>query len=300
MNKKLFLVVILATYFSIQSTNTQEIALSFDDAPMSDSEFFKSSERTEKLIALLKKLDIRGAMIFSNPCKDEKKGVAQLKKYSDAGHFIANHTCSHPRFNDVGLDTFIADTDKADKLLSELMKSQKYFRFPYLNEGADEKNRDKMRIWLKDHNYRNGLVSIDDDDYVFSSALNKAKKQKRKINLKEIQSMYVNHLVGAVEFYDQLAKDKMGYNPKHVILLHENDSTVLFLEAFVNELKKKGWKFISAQEAYKDKLYLETPKNTYANNGIIAQVALEKTGIKSSYNKYDELRSELIKKLGIK
>ena len=40
-------------------------------------------------------------------------------------------------------------------------------------------------------------------------------------------------------------------------------------------------------------------KNVYANNGIIAQIALEKTGEKNGYMFFDEIKAELIKILGI-
>ena len=46
-------------------------------------------------------------------------------------------------------------------------------------------------------------------------------------------------------------------------------------------------------------MYLEQPKNTYANNGIIAQIAMEKTGEKIGYNHFDEIKAELNKILGL-
>ncbi len=73
----------------------------------------------------------------------------------------------------------------------------------------------------------------------------------------------------------------------------------MFIDSLVKELRNQGWKIISVEEAYKDKMYLEQPKNTYANNGIIAQVGMEKTGEKVGYNHFDELKAELIKILGL-
>ncbi len=109
----------------------------------------------------------------------------------------------------------------------------------------------------------------------------------------------MNHLLGAVDFYDELALQYLGYSPKHVILLHEVDATVMFIDSLVKELRNRGWKIISAKEAFQDKLYLEQPKNTFANNGIIAQVVMEKTGQRIAYNHFDKLKAELIKALGL-
>lgn len=157
-----------------------------------------------------------------------------------------------------------------------------------------------MRVWLKANQYRNGMVSIDNDDYIVSWAINKAKEQGKKIDYHKIEKLFLNHVLGAVDFYDDLAVKRLGYSPKHIILLHEVDATVMFVDSLVKELRIKGWTIISTKEAYEDKLYLEQPRNTYANNGIIAQVAFEKTGIKESFNDFDRLKKELVDLLGVK
>lgn len=291
--KLIFIILI----FSLNAFS-KEIALTFDDAPVSSSKHFESSARTAELIKKLKTLQVPEVMIFANPCKD-KNSISQLKKYVDAGHLVANHTCSHPRLDDVGFSDYSKDAEKADQLLSPVMSGQKFFRFPFLNEGKDEKLRDEMRNWLKANNYRHGMVSVDNDDYIFSWAINKAKDSGKKIDYKKIEQLFLNHLLGAVEFYDDLAVKNLGYSPKHVILLHEVDATVMFIDSLVIELRKRGWKIISTKEAYQDKLYLEQPKNTYGNNGIVAQVAFEKTNEKIGYNHFDEVKAELIKILGL-
>jgi hypothetical protein len=77
------------------------------------------------------------------------------------------------------------------------------------------------------------------------------------------------------------------------------DATVMFIDSLVKELRRTGWTIISAKEAYEDKLYSENPKNTYANNGIIAQIAMEKTGERIGYGGFEELKQELHKVLGL-
>lgn len=278
---------------------SKEIAFTFDDAPMSSSLHFESRQRTQQLISLLKKLNIPPVMIFSNPCKNEDVSVSvnQLSLYKDSGNKIGNHTCNHPRFDKVGLDAYSADTAKADKALQPLLAGQKFFRYPYLNEGADEKMRDQFRDWLNRNGYRNAMVSIDSDDQIVSERLNEAKKLGKKINYNKVRDLYIKHIVTSAEFYEKMATENLGYSPKHILLLHENDSSVLYLEALVAEFKNKGWKIISAEEAFKDPLYKTAPKNTYAGNGIIAQSVFEKTGKKPAitYYKWDELTKDLNK-----
>lgn len=292
--------VAISLILSTQSF-AKEIALTFDDAPMGSSAHFDTHNRADELIRKLKLLKVPSAMIFANPCKreDSSSVLAQLKKYKDNGHIIGSHTCTHPRLDDVGFKIYSEDAGKADKLLSDLFPQQKFFRYPFLNEGKEGSLRDQMRDWLKQNHYRNGMVSVDNDDYIFSSKINQAKKLGKKVDYAKVKSLFLKHLMGAVEFYDNLAVKTVGYSPKHVILLHEMDATVMFIEDLVSELRKNDWTIISAEEAFKDKLYSENPKNTYANNGIVSQVAFEKTGEKLGYYKFDEIEEELNKILGL-
>lgn len=293
--------IFLFLIFSLNA-HSREIALTFDDAPMKSSGHFDTNTRTDELIRKLKSLDIPEVMIFANPCNGDNSAltVAQLKKYVDAGFLIGNHTCSHPRLDDVGFGPYSKDTKNADKLLSSLFRGQKFFRFPFLNESKDEKLRNQTRDWLTAHQYRNGMVSIDNDDYIFSWAINRAKDQGKKIDYKKVEALFLKHIIGAAEFYDDLAVKTLGYSPKHVILLHEMDATVLFIDSLVKELRKNGWKIVSVKEAYQDRLYLEQPKNTYSSNGIIAQLAKEKTGKEIGYNHFKEIKAELKRILDLK
>jgi peptidoglycan/xylan/chitin deacetylase (PgdA/CDA1 family) len=171
--------------FSSPSYAAKEIALTFDDAPVDSSMHFETNARTDALIKKLKELKVPPVMIFANPCKRENLSIVirQLKKYRDAGHFIGNHTCSHPRLDDLGFERYSADANKGDTLLTPLFSGQKFFRYPFLNEGKEEPLRDQMRDWLITRHYKNGMVSVDSNDYVFSSRINEAKKRGKKSKL---------------------------------------------------------------------------------------------------------------------
>lgn len=293
--------ILLPLLLGITLAQAKEIALTFDDAPIGSTGHFETHARTAKLIQKLKALHVPQVMIFANACwrNDPRAVVQQLKKYTVAGHRIGNHTCSHPRLDEVGFEKYTKNAAKGDQLLAPLFRGQKFFRFPFLNEGTDTTLRDQMRDWLVKNQYRNGMVSVDNDDYFFSFKINQAKEQKKKINYGKVKKLFLEHVVGAANFYDALAVKTLGYSPKHVMLLHEMDATVMFIDSLVNELRKQGWKIIGIEEAYKDKVYLEQPKNTYAGNGILAQLALEKTGERQSYGNFEELKAKLNSILGL-
>ncbi len=273
----------------------KELALSFDDAPVADSFHFRSIERTKLLVTKLHHLQIPAAIIFANPCRrpDTARVLDQLKLYTDAGHLIGNHTCSHPRLDDVGILPFTQDLLQADVLLQSFLQREKFFRFPFLNEGTNLMIRNQARDYLQQQGYRNGFVSLDTDDYLFSFQINQAKKMGHHIDYQQVERLFLQHLIDTINFYDNLAVKVLHRSPKHILLLHEMDATVMFLESLITKLRQEGWKIISPSEAYKDPIYSDAPKNTYANNGIIAQWALELTGEKFWYPDYEKIQSEL-------
>lgn len=130
--------------------------------------------------------------------------------------------------------------------------------------------------------------------------MSKAKELGKKIDLKKIEGMFVRHVAGAADFYDALAVRTLGRSPKHVLLLHERDMTLMFLDALLKKPEKRGWSFISAVDAYQDKMYIDQPKNTYSGNGIVAQLAMEKTGERAKYGDIKALKAELDAVLGLK
>lgn len=282
-------------------SHAKEIALTFDDSPIGSSTHFETTTRTLTLIEKLKKLNVPSVMVFANPCKrtDSSEVIRQLELYKQNGHLVGNHTCSHFRLDEVGFDKYTKDILEADKLLSPLFASQKYFRYPYLNDGNDQTLRNKVREWLRKNQYRHGAVSIDNDDYIFSFKINKAKNLNKKIDYNKVKSLFLDHILGSVEYYDNLAKATLGYSPKHVLLLHEMDATVMFVDALIVELRARGWKIIKAEEAFQDKLYQQTPSSIYSNNGIIAQISHDMTGIQHGYGASKNLEAELNKILDL-
>lgn len=297
-----FLFALLFLTASSTEARAKELALTFDDAPMDSTPHFESFERSRTLIRKLKALNVPTVMIFANACsrEDSSSVIKQLKEYKDTGHLIANHTCSHPRLDEVGFDAYSKDAAKGDELLTPLLFDQKFLRYPFLNEGTDAKVRDKMRSWLAAHHYRNGMVSIDNDDYIFSFKINQAKSRGKQIPYDKVKQLFLSHMLGAVAFYDTLAQKTLGRSPKHVLLLHEMDATVLYIDSLIKELRRRGWKIISPAEAFQDPLYSQAPRNTYAGNGIVAQIAYERTGRRQGYDFFEKTKIKLDRILGLR
>lgn len=266
-------------FFLICSINVQakELALTFDDAPRDASGYFDGTTRAIRLIQELKEHQVDQAAFFVTTENLDEEGKARINTYADAGHILANHTHSHPDFNQLTLDEYIQDFVMADKELSAFKNTRKLFRFPYLREGDTQEKRDGMRDKLKALGFKNAYITLNNYDWYIENLFQQAVANGIKVDLEKLKKLYVDVIIEGAEYYDQLSVTHLGRSPKHVLLLHEMDVTALFIGDLVDELRSRGWKIISLEEAYTDAIAsYETDRVMRFNPGRIGEIARDK------------------------
>jgi hypothetical protein len=72
-----------------------------------------------------------------------------------------------------------------------------------------------------------------------------------------------------------LAKKIYGREIKHTLLIHHSLLNSLFLTDLLQMFKDKGWKLISAKEAYTDKIFLDEAQILPAGESIVWAKAKE-------------------------
>jgi peptidoglycan-N-acetylglucosamine deacetylase len=272
----------------------QEIALTFDDAPMSNGQYFTGAKRTETLIKKLQQLKISQVAFFTTTSHIDSIGLKRLNQYAKAGHILANHSHSHQRSHVMGTAQYINDIHKADQILRTLPGFTPWYRFPFLDEGKTIATRDSLRQALAQMQYFNGYVTVDNYDWYINSLFQQALKSGKKVDLEALRKMYLTHLWNSIQFYDNMAKQTLGRSPKHVLLLHENDLAALFIDDLVQLLQQKGWKIISPTQAYTDPIATVIPNVLLNGQGRVAAIAKEK-GYKGSFTQDSEDEAALEK-----
>ncbi len=258
---------------SVRMPAAQEIALTFDDAPIADGLYFTGVTRTETLIAKLKNQNVPQVAFYCVSSRADSAGRARLRRYAEAGHIIANHSHSHSRIQQLGAAGYIQDIFKADTILRELPGFKPWFRFPFLDEGRTIADRDAIRQALSERGYFNGYVTVDNYDWYLDRLFQAALRDKKKVDYEKLKQLYLEHLWQSLVFYDQMALATLGRSPKHVLLLHENDLAALFVDSLISFLRAKGWKIISPAEAYKDPIAATIPDVLLNNQGRVAALA---------------------------
>nr|WP_298930618.1 polysaccharide deacetylase family protein [uncultured Erythrobacter sp.] len=269
----------LAAQEAAEAAPVKRIALSFDDTPRFEGALYSDDERSIRLIAALHDGGVKQAAFFINPGRLSEKpgGKARIAAYVAAGHVIANHTFSHPQLRSMDTQEYVNDIARAAEWLNGRKGYRPWFRFPFLDEGGDDKEkRDAIRGALDRFQLRNGYVTIDASDWFFDAELSKAKRAGKPINMVALKELFVESHLGAAAAYDGIAMDTLGRSPAHIMLLHESDLTVLALPDLIQALKADGWEFITADEAYADPIAKEMPDVPFSQGTIIEMMAWER------------------------
>lgn len=268
--------IALLTFFLSFSSQAKQIAFTFDDAPMPDSALFTGEQRTNKIISSLQKSGVKDALFFITTKHITPESQSRLKTYTDAGFHLANHSHAHMSANKNDVDTFIKDFNKAHNILENKANFLPFYRFPYLHHGNTAQKRDQIRAHLQASGYQQGYVTIDNYEWYLNSKLQQALNKQKAIDYETLKQVYITTLADGIAFYDEIAIKALGRSPKHVLLLHENDITALFVGDLIAHLKSKGWEIISAQQAYTDPIAKELPDVLFNGQGRVAAIANSK------------------------
>jgi peptidoglycan/xylan/chitin deacetylase (PgdA/CDA1 family) len=244
----------LLTLSTIAFAETKEIAITLDDLPLVASHMNtpgniqRSTERFDKIIEALKTYQVP-ATGFVIGGAIEKGQWAFLEKFKEAGFSLGSHTYSHFNLNSMSSDKYIADVDRADKKLAPIFTSPKYFRYPYLAEGANKEAKQKVVNYLTAHGYTIAPVTIDSKDYEFNEQLYHVPYRQREAYIHKLKTRYLNFVWNQTL---KAEKRSHGAAAKQILLLHSNLLNSYVLADLLQMYKDHGYTFISLQDALKN------------------------------------------------
>jgi len=257
----------------------KRIALSFDDVPRAPGAFMTPQERTDRLIAALRRAGVRQVAFFVNPGNLQQPWGAgresQIAAYVRAGHVIANHTFDHPHLSEIGAAAFIANLDRAASWLNGRPGFRPWFRFPFLDEAAgDPAIRDAVRAALRERHLSDGYVTLDSLDWLLDNLIGQAHAAGRPMDLNALRDLYVRTVVEAAEFADRLSREALHRQPIQVVLMHETDLEALFVGDAVAALRAHGWQIVPIDQAYRDPIAAAEPDSPFLGTRIGALASL--------------------------
>ena len=243
------------------------VAITFDDLPFAAV----PTEDDTQLEALTARLlhSLQAARVptvgFVNEAKLYRDGtldprrVDLLHHWIKAGFELGNHTYSHPSLNRIPLDAFEADLLQGETVTRPLMQREgkplRWFRHPFLHQGASPEVRTAFQDFLAAHGYTVAPVTVNSAEWVFAAAYSRAQAQGDEDAARRIGAAYVPYMQAAFVQAEQLAFDLFGRSIAHVLVLHANALNADYFDALAAMLRQRGYRFISLDDALKDSAY---------------------------------------------
>lgn len=268
---------ILFVSFSVFA-QTRQIAVTIDDLPVvSPRKDIKTRQQiTKNLLKHIKNAKVPAVgfvnenKLYTEDKRDEQQ-VDLLRMWLNKGLELGNHTFSHMSLHDNSLEKYQENILKGEIITKELLaaKSKKiqFFRHPYLWTGLSLEIKKELGNFLNEHNYTIAPVTIDNADYIFAAAYEKAFGKKDKKLMKQIGDAYVPYLEAKMDYWERQSIKTLNREINQILLLHANFINSDYFDDIAKMLKKRGYEFISLEDALKDEAY-KLSDNFVKRNGI--------------------------------
>jgi peptidoglycan/xylan/chitin deacetylase (PgdA/CDA1 family) len=279
--KRIWLLVILLCAESIDSLSPvksegltpaprREVAFTIDDLPIVADDLPGGAKGIERIEAMTKKLLLAlssnqvPAIGFVNESRIYVRGetdarINVLRMWLDAGMKLGNHTFSHADFNTTPLPQYEDEVIHGEvitrRLIEERGQGKLYFRFPFNHTGPTREAKNAFEDFLKSRNYLIAPFTVEHEDYVFNRVYARAKRQRDASLVARVREAYLDFLDTMFEYFERHSRDTLGYEVKQVFLIHANEINADCMNEMIARLKRRGYSFITLDQALEDKAY---------------------------------------------
>jgi peptidoglycan-N-acetylglucosamine deacetylase len=243
----------------------QKAAITFDDLPL-NGDLPPGVTRVQiahEVIAILKAQHLPPIYGFINAAKLEgNSDAADALKIWAASEQVGNHTYAHMDLNGNPADAFEREIDENEPALELLAGNDTdwhWLRYPFLREGDTADKRRTVRAFLQARGYRIAEVTLDWEDYLWNSAYARCAAKNDSQSIAWLRSSYLSIESSYLDLGKELASLVYGHDINHVLLLHLGAFTSMILPDALDLMQKKGFTFVTLEEAESDPVYEGDP-----------------------------------------
>ena len=282
---KISFVIVIFVFLNI-SALAQKVAITFDDLPL-NGDLPPGVTRVQiarDTLALLKARHLPAAYGFINAKKLEGNadGAEALKIWS-AAEPVGNHTYAHLNLSQNDTDSFEREINENEPVLELLAGKEAdwhWLRYPFLHEGDTVEKRRAVRAYLQSHGYRVAQVTLDWEDYLWNSAYARCAAKNDAPSIAWLKSSYLEVESSYLDLDRELARLVYGHEINHVLLLHLGAFSSTILPDAFDLMQKKGFTFVTLQEAESDPVYEGDPDVGSPHGGTLLELWMEAKKIK--------------------
>ena len=264
----------------------QKVAITFDDLPL-NGDLPPGVTRVQiarDTLAVLKARHAPAAYGFVNAKKLEgNSDAAEALKIWAAAEPFANHTYGHMDLNANPAEAFEREIEENEPSLELLVGKDgnwRWLRYPFLREGETVEKHRAVRAYLQAHGYRVAQVTLDWEDYLWNSAYARCAAKNDAQSIAWLKSSYLSIESSYLDLGRDLAKTVYGHDINHVLLLHLGAFSSTILPDALDLMQKKGFIFVTLEEAESDPVYQGDPDVGSKYGGTLLELWMEAKKVK--------------------
>lgn len=275
-DKKWFIrfIYVFVAFVCSEMASARELVIAFENT-LQPSSSLDAMARSQMLVRNMNAAGVPQAMFLIKTKGITQKDKARLSLYSDKGHLLVNAGHGHGLVTKSDLYAYEISILKANRILRPYRGYKKHVYFSYLHEHGDTNIQHGLANFLQERDYRPAFAyanPVRGVDQYLDQLYQKKILSNRAVNMAALESAYIELISESLAKEDALAFNLLGYSPKHVLVLQENDLAAYFVVALVDHLVAKGWEIIPAETVFNDPIANPVAANRWGANGYMNSI----------------------------
>lgn len=182
-----------------------------------------------------------------------------LREWIRPGFDLGNHLYSHSDANALTVEQIKEEIRRGEisfaPLLESISRKPKFLRFPFNHTGDTKEKHDAVMAYMSLRGYRLAPCTIDNSDFEFNNTYVRARALHDGNAISRLRADYITYTAREIDWYTALDKTVFGYEPPHIMLVHDNALNADTIENVLSLFRQRGYAFITLSEALKDPAY---------------------------------------------
>ena len=185
--------------------------------------------------------------------RDDPQSPGVLAAWHAAGLALGNHSFSHGAIDAGTPAAFLADIDRNEPFVPE--GSARWFRYPFLAEGATDATRDTVREGLKARGYRVAAVTMGFADYAWNPPYARCMAKGDRAAVAALETSYLAAARDAAVRARTLSQAVLGRDVPYVLLMHAGALDARMMARMIALYRTMGFRFVDLATAQADPFY---------------------------------------------
>lgn len=253
------------------SSSARELVLAFENT-LQDSTSLDAKARSQMLLRNLKMAEVPQAMFLIKTENMGAKNRERVALYSDNGHLLVNAGHNHNLVSKSDLYAYEIGILKANRMLAPFAGYKKHIHFSYLHESGDFNIQRGLTDFLRERGYQpafTGFIPARGIDTYLDQLYQKKIRNNRRVDMAALEKTYIQLMTEPLLRQDEFLFNMLGYSPRQVLVVQENDLAAYFIVGLVDKLVARGWKVVAAEKALHDPIANPIANAGWGGNGYL-------------------------------